>query len=181
MRRVNVIGGSGSGKTTVGRELAARLGLPFVEIDQLHWDRYPGWTLPPLDEFRLRVDEATRGDRWVIDGSYGKARDLVWSRADTVVWLDLPFGLMLWRIVRRTVGRVRSGERLWGLQRETFRNTFLSRDSLLLFALRTQRRRARLYRAWLARPEYVHLDLVRLRSQAEIERWLSQAQATGDR
>ena len=181
MRRVNVIGGSGSGKTTVGRELATRLGVPFVEIDQLHWDRYPGWTLPPLDEFRLRVDEATRGDRWVIDGSYGKARDIVWSRADTVVWLDLPFGMMISRIVRRSLERMRSGERLWGIQKETFRATFFSRDSLLIFALRTQRRRARLYRDWLARPEYAHLGLVRLRSSSEIERWLSQVQATGDR
>jgi len=178
MRRVNVIGGSGSGKTTVGRALATRLGVPFVELDELHWT-HPNWELPELDEFRGRVETATLGERWVVDGSYGKARDLVWSRADTVVWLDLPFGLMLWRIVRRTVGRVRSGERLWGLQRETFRNTFLSRDSLLLFALRTQRRRARLYRDWLARPEYVHLDLVRLRSQAEIDRWLSQFPAAG--
>lgn len=180
MRRVNVIGGSGSGKTTVGRGLAARLGVPFIEIDQLHWDRYPGWTLPPLDEFRLRVADATRGDRWVIDGSYGKARDIVWSRADTVVWLDLPFGVMIRRIVRRSLGRMRSGERLWGIQQETFRNTFLSRDSLLVFALRTQRRRARLYRDWLGRPEYAHLDVVRLRSQAEIEGWLSQVQPGRD-
>ena len=147
---------------------------PFIEIDQLHWDRYPDWTLPPFDEFRLRVDAATRGDRWVIDGSYGKVRDIVWSRADTVVWLDLPFGTMMRRIVGRTFGRMWRGERLWGIQRETFRNAFLSRDSLLIFALRTQPRRPRLYREWLARPEYAHLQVVRLRSQAEIERWLSQ-------
>jgi adenylate kinase family enzyme len=172
MRRVNVIGGSGSGKTTVGRALATRLGVPFVELDELHWT-HPNWDLPELGEFRARVETATLGDRWVVDGSYGKARDLVWSRADTVVWLDLPFGLMLWRTVRRTVARIRSGERLWGIQKETFRGSFLSWDSVLVYALRTRPRRLRLYREWFARPEYAHLDVVRLRSQAEIERWLA--------
>src|SRR2546428_783868 len=85
MRRVSVIGASGSGKTTVGRALAARLGVPCVEMDELHWT-HPDWELPPLEEFRARVDEATQGASWVVDGSYGKARDIVWSRADTVVW-----------------------------------------------------------------------------------------------
>ena len=177
VRRVNVIGGSGSGKTTVGRLLAARLGVPFVEIDQLHWDRYPGWTLPPLEEFRLRVDEATRGDRWVIDGSYGKVRDIVWPRADTVIWLDVPFAPRLGRVLRRTFKRVWTREPLWGIQRESLRATLFSRDSLLLFMIRTEPGRARLYRDWLARPESAHLDLVRLRSQAEIQRWLSQVGA----
>jgi adenylate kinase family enzyme len=178
VRRVNVIGGSGSGKTTVGRALAARLGIPFIEIDQLHWDRYPGWTLPPLDEFRLRVDEATRGDRWVVDGSYGKVRDIVWSRADTVVWLDVSFAVRLARVLARTVRRVRTAEILWGIQKESLRATLFSRDSLLLFMLRTEPGRYRLYREWLARPENAHLRLIRLRSQREIDRWLSRVGRT---
>jgi adenylate kinase family enzyme len=181
MRRINVIGGSGSGKTTVGRALAARLLVPFIEIDQLHWDRYPRWTLPPLDEFRLRVDEATRGDRWVIDGSYGKVRDIVWSRADTVVWLDVSFALRLARVLSRTVRRSWTGEILWGIQKDSLRTTLLSRDSLLLFMIRTEAGRHRLYREWLARPENAHVELIRLRSQREIERWLSQVTPSGHR
>ena len=81
---------------------------------------------------------------------------------------------MLWRTDRRTVGRIRNGERLWGIQKETFRGSFLSWDSVLIYALRTRPRRLRLYREWLARPEYAHLEVVRLRSQAEIERWLAE-------
>jgi adenylate kinase family enzyme len=173
MRRVNVIGGSGSGKTSVARALAAKLGVPFVEIDELNWTVHPDWVPAADDELRLRVDRATRGDAWVVDGSYGKVRDLVWSRADTVVWLDVPFALRLGRVLVRTVSRALSGEMLWGMQKETLRASFLSRDSLILFMIRTEPRRARVYREWLARPEYRHLQLVRLRSDGEIARWLA--------
>ena len=174
MRRVSVIGASGSGKTTVGCALAARLGVPFVEMDELHWTQ-ADWELPPLEEFRARVDEATQGASWVVDGSYGKARDIVWSRADTVVWLDLPFPLMLARTVRRTLARMRGGEPLWGIQRESFRSAFFSRDSLVLYLIRTQRRRARTYREWLGRPEYRHLRLIHVHSPLEVDRFLAQA------
>ena len=169
MRRVSVVGGSGSGKTTTGRAIADRMGVSFVEIDALHWT-HPGWELPPLEEFRASVDAATRGDAWVVDGSYGKVRDIVWSRADTVVWLDLPFPLMLWRTLRRTLSRIGSEHLLWGTQRETWRAAFFSRDSLLLFMIRTHHRRVRLYREWLAR--YPHLRLVHLHGPREVERWL---------
>ena len=170
MRRVSVVGGSGSGKTTTGRAIADRLGVPFVETDALHWT-HPGWELPPLDEFRARVDEATRGDAWVVDGSYGKVRDLVWSRADTVVWLDPPFPLMLWRTLRRTLSRIGSEDLLWGTQRETWRAAFFSGDSLLLYMIRTHARRARLYGEWLGR--YPHLELIHLRGRRDVDRWLA--------
>jgi adenylate kinase family enzyme len=173
MKRVNVIGGSGSGKTTVARALSAKLGVPFIEIDEVHWGHYPNWKLPATDEFRSAIDVATRGDRWVVDGSYGSVRDIVWPRADTVVWLDTPFRQRFVRVFTRTIRRSFTGEVLWGIQRESLRNAFLSRDSLLLFMIRTERRRARLYREWLARPEHAHLKLVRLRSQREIDDWLS--------
>jgi adenylate kinase family enzyme len=173
VRRVNVIGSSGSGKTSVGRAIAAKLGFPFIELDEIHWGRYPHWRMPADDEFRIWVKEATSGDRWVVDGSYSKARDIVWARADTIVWLEPPFLLRLWRVVRRTIGRMVTGEPLWGIQRETFRASFLSRDSLILFMLRTERRRSRVYREWLARPEYRHLEVVHLRSEAEIAAWLA--------
>ena len=173
MRRVNVFGSSGSGKTTVAQALARRLGVQFVEIDHLYWSVYPNWREPTNDELRVRVEEATRGDSWVVDGSYTRVRDIVWSRADTVVWLDPPFLQRLWRVLARTLRRSLTGETLWGTQKESLRASLLSRDSLILFMLRTERHRARVYGEWLARPEYEHLELIRLRSQSDIDRWLA--------
>ena len=103
MQRINVVGTSGSGKTTVARRAAEALGVPFVELDALHWE--PGWREAPDEVLSERVSEATRGSMWVVDGNYGKVRDIVWARVDTVVWLDYSFpGIfmrLLWRTLRR--------------------------------------------------------------------------------
>jgi hypothetical protein len=170
MDRINVVGTSCSGKTTLARRLAEHLDVPYVELDALFWDR--DWTPIAEVEFRSRVTDAVRGERWVVDGGYSPIRDLTWSRADTVVWLDYPMPLVLARWARRTVRRIRSGEEFWpGTgNRESVRNA-LRRDGLLWWILRTHHRRRRSMAAGLAaRPD---LQAVRLRSPAATERWLA--------
>src|SRR5579884_2496060 len=120
MKRVAVVGTSGAGKTTFAAALATRLGCRHVELDALHWEA--GWRMAELDVFRARVAEATAGDAWVADGSYTKVRDVVWSRADTLVWLDYPLAVKLWRLLGRTARRVRTGEDLWNGNRERLRD-----------------------------------------------------------
>ena len=169
MQRINVVGTSCSGKTTLARAVAGRLDLPYVELDAHYWG--PDWTPVPEAAFHARVRDAVAGERWVIDGGYAPVRHLTWGRADTVVWLDYPLPLLLWRWLRRTVVRVRTGEEFWpGTgNRETIRNV-LRRDGLIWYILRTHRRRRRSMSAGLAaRPD---LRAVRLRSPTEAERWL---------
>lgn len=174
MKRVSVIGSTGSGKTTFARALASALGVDFVELDALNWEA--NWTMAPDDAFRARIDAATRGEAWVVDGNYGGrgAREIVWGRADTVVWLDFPLYLILARLTRRNLARIRSGEEIWpGTgNRETVRNSFFSRDSLYVWALKTHWRRKRQTPELLARPEYAHLTVHRFRDAREAERWL---------
>ena len=167
MRRVAVIASaSGNGKTTLGRELARRLEVPFHELDALHHG--PGWTEATADVLRARVEPLVAGDEWVVDGAYrGKLGDLVLERADLVVWLDLPLRVWLPRLLRRTMRRIVRREVLWNGNRETLRNTLFSRDSLLLFAFRAHFRHRRTYPAELA-----PYTVVRLRSPRAVERWL---------
>jgi adenylate kinase family enzyme len=142
MRRVAVFGTTGSGKSWLAERLAERHGLRVIELDKLYWGR--DWQPAPLDLFRHRVERETRDGDWIVVGNYGQVRDLVWPAADTLIWLDLPFPLVMWRLVRRTLGRVLSGQDLWGTgNRETFRNAFLSRDSILLWAIKTHGRNRR--------------------------------------
>lgn len=168
-RRLIVIGTSGSGKTTLAKALAALLDSPFVELDALHWD--PHWTPAPPETFRARVAAATAGERWIVDGGYSAVRDLLWPRADTLIWLDYPIRVNLWRLLLRARHRIVSREELWNGNRESFRLNFLSRDSLFIWVLKTHRRRRREYAQLLARPEYAALTVVRLRSPRATERW----------
>jgi adenylate kinase family enzyme len=173
VRRVAVTASaSGNGKTTVGRALAERLGVPFVELDALVHG--PGWAEIADEELRQLLEPIVAGDRWVIDGGYrNKIGDLVLARADTVVWLDLPVHVWLPRLVRRTVGRIRRDEPLWNDNRESWRSGFWGRDSLLGYALRMHFDRRRRYPRELAA-----YPVVRLRSQAEVDRFVRGAGAT---
>jgi adenylate kinase family enzyme len=172
MRRVVVTGETSAGKTTFSRALAHRLGVPVIELDALFWG--PSWSKPAPDEFRARVAERIAGDAWVVDGNYSAVRDLVWPRADTFVWLDPPFPVLLWRLFLRTNRRIRSREELWSGSgnRERFSNAYLSRDSLYVWLFRAYRRHQRAWPKALSRPEHAHLQIHRLRGSGEAQRWL---------
>ena len=169
VRRVNVKGTSGSGKSTFGRELAERLGVPYVELDALHHG--PNWAEASAEELRARVREAMDAapDGWVIDGNYeAKLGDTLIGAADTIVWLDLPLRLKLRRLWRRTTERIRHDVELWNGNRESWRGAFWGRESLFGWMLKTHFLHRRTWPAlYGGDPRFV-----RLRSVAEAQRWL---------
>ncbi|HEY2794768.1 MAG TPA: adenylate kinase, partial [Micromonosporaceae bacterium] len=120
MRRISIVGNSGSGKSTLGRALAERIGTDFVELGSIF--HQPGWEPLPIEDFQQRVDAVTAAGSWVIDGNYRAARPLIWSRADTVIWLDLPRWRVLSQIVPRTLRRLVRREELWNGNREQWTN-----------------------------------------------------------
>jgi adenylate kinase family enzyme len=99
MERVLVIGAGGSGKSTFARVLAERLQLPLIHLDALHWR--PGWTPTPPDEWRRVVEGLIARPRWVMDGNYGGTLDMRLAACDSVIFLDLPRRVCVWRILKR--------------------------------------------------------------------------------
>jgi adenylate kinase family enzyme len=176
MRRVSVLGGSCSGKTTLSRQLAAILGVPHVELDALHHG--PNWEEAPagLLQERVRAALAAAPEGWVVDGSYyGKLGSLVLEEADTAVFLDPPFGTVIRRSLWRTFSRALARTELWNGNRETFRNAF-SRYSIPMWVLRTHHGQRR---KWAMRLDaHPQLEVVRLRSPGEVRRWLQSIQPT---
>jgi len=169
--RIGVIGSTGSGKTTAARALAHRLGFRHVELDALFWK--PNWGETPDEEFLPSVDEATRGDRWVIDGNYSRTRPIVWPRLETIVWLDYRLHRIFWRLLCRTVRRSFTKEELWSGCEERLRKSFLSTDSILIWLFRTYWRRKRSVPSALAQPEYAHIVVHRFRTPRAFNRWLA--------
>lgn len=174
VRRVSVVGTSGSGKSTLARELADILGVPHLELDAVH--HQPGWAPRPTDEFRRIVAARVAADGWVIDGNYGRVRDLVWARADTVVWLDLPKRTVMRQVVWRTLRRVALRRELWNGNRERWGN-FLTWDpeqSVISWAWHKHAPDRAKYAAAAAD---AHLRFVRLASRRDIARFLDAARS----
>jgi adenylate kinase family enzyme len=173
--RVSVVGTSGSGKSTLARLLADRLGVPWVELDAIF--HQPGWQPLPAEQFRSRVAAAITGHGWVVDGNYSTVRELVWSRADTVIWFDLPRHTVMRQILWRTIRRAALRAELWNGNRERWVNV-LSRDpqrSVVAWAWRTHQRNRHRYAAAASDPAWSHLRFVHVRSRAEVRRLLAGA------
>ena len=172
-KRILVVGDSGSGKSTVGAEIARRCGLEPVELDALYWG--PEWTPVDGEVFRERVRAAVGAESWVIVGNYfPRVRDLSWPPADTIVWLDLSMRITIPRLLRRTWHRWRSGEESWG-GRESFWVQFKLWDpeaSLIGYTLKTHRRRRRQFLSAMHDPSLAGVRFEQLRSRAEVERFL---------
>jgi adenylate kinase family enzyme len=101
MRKVLVIGSSGAGKSTFAARLAERTGLPLVHLDALYWK--PGWVQTPRDEWVRTLDELLARDAWILDGNYANSLDRRLAACDTVIFLDLPRAVCLWRAVKRRI------------------------------------------------------------------------------
>ena len=170
-QRIACIGSTTSGKTTLANRLGALLEIPDIDLDALLWE--PGWREAHVDVFRDRVRHAIASDAWITSGNYiTDGQDLVWSRADTVIYLDMPIPLLVRRVITRSWGR--RGVLLWGTNREHFwpQLKFWSRDSLIYFALTTTRRRRRQFEGWQADPRWSHIRFHRLRTPTEVARFV---------
>ncbi|BAY33090.1 topology modulation protein [Nostoc carneum NIES-2107] len=169
MQRISIVGTTGSGKTTLAKQISLSRNLPHIELDYLHWE--PNWVEVPTQIMRERVSQALSGNSWVVDGNYSIVRDIVWGKADTVVWLDYSWWVVMSRILQRTMSRVITQQEVCNGNRETWQTTF-SRDSIILWALKTYDKKRREYPQLFTQPEYAHLRIVHLRSPGDTANWL---------
>ena len=170
MRRVNVIGTSCAGKSTLAAQVGAALDLRHIELDALHWE--PGWVEVDDAVFRRRVAAAIEADGWVVDGNYAMARDILWSRIDTIVWLDYDLPLVLWRAIVRTVRRSIRGETCCNGNRESILRA-CSKDSIIWWIISTHQQRRREFQKVLPAMEERGCQVVILRSPGEARVWLA--------
>jgi adenylate kinase family enzyme len=173
VRRVSVVGTSGAGKSTLSRALAGALDADVLELDSVF--HQPGWVPLPREEFRRRVADMVAGERWVIDGNYtSQVEDLVWARADTVVWLDLPRRTVMRRIIWRSFRRAAARTELWNGNRERWRNLFSldKEESVIAWAWQTHAATRAKLEAARADEGNSHLEFVRLENPGAVRRFL---------
>jgi adenylate kinase family enzyme len=175
-QRIAVVGACGSGKTTFSSQLACSLGIPHVELDLFHWE--PGWVKADDETFHARVAQAVAAPAWVFDGNYRLVHERVWSRADTIVWLDYSIVRIMWQVLKRTAHRTVTRAVLWNGNR--IRPTWhISRYfRVFLWAAHTHRKERREFPALFAAPENAHLKIMRFKSPRAAARWVAGLQHT---
>jgi adenylate kinase family enzyme len=176
-KRMVVIGTTSSGKSTLAKQIADTFGLDFIELDALYWE--PNWKAAETDTFRERVEHATEAEKWIVAGNYSKVRDIVWSRAEAVIWLDYPFPIVFWRMLIRTIRRGVTQEELWNGNREKFwwHLKLWSDDSLFKWLFKTYWRRKRETPILLSQLENTHLKAIHFKHPREAQKWLEEISA----
>lgn len=168
--KIAIIGPCGAGKSTCAKALAKKYNLKYTALDDLAYDK--NWERKCVDEFRALVDTLTKEERWIIDGNWSVVRDLVWQRAETLIWLDFPLRVTFLRVFRRCFHLWRNKVEICNGNIVTLKREFFSRKSLLLYSLRSYHSKRNLYKIATASPEYKHLILHRIRSPKELKAWL---------
>ena len=165
--RINVVGTSGCGKSTVGKRIAERLSVPYIQLDELYWK--PNWAESTDEELFPKLEKALSPDEWVLDGNYNRTTSTKWKRVQMVVYLDLPFCILLYRIMRRSLLRGIKNEELWHGNKETLWKHLFTRDSMILWTIKRFSMNRKRYTELFEKPEYSHIKFVRLNSKKEVE------------
>jgi adenylate kinase family enzyme len=175
--KINVVGTSGVGKSTLARRIARQLALPCIEMDRLYW--LPQWQGTPDEAFFAKLAAATAAPGWVLDGNYNRSRQIKWRDVDLVVWLDYGFCRTLRQAVCRAAARASRRQELWpGTGNcESFRRSFFSRESIIWWTIKTWRHNRQRYLADMADPAWQHIRFVRLRNRRQTEDFLRQLTA----
>ncbi|MFB8106832.1 adenylate kinase [Streptomyces sp. NPDC056007] len=178
MRRVALFGAPATGKSTLARQLSAELGEPHTDLDDILFTRQGALS---LDEFRRQTAAITATGGWIVEGNFSKLADIVWHRADTLIWLDFPLPLILYRITRRSLHQLAGREDSSQARRLTWSTAFLTRRSLLRTAIRKRRANRPRYAQQVAETAALGVNVVRLRSPRQVQRWQQRTAKTPGR
>ncbi|MGP5516510.1 AAA family ATPase [Psychrobacter alimentarius] len=174
MKKINVVGTSGSGKSTFSRMLAKKLDYPYLEMDAMFWRA--NWQESNDEEFFAKLQQYLSQDTWVLDGNYHRTVDIKWADVDHVIWIDYPFSRTIYQAIKRAFIRSITKTELWDKTGnvETFRKSFFSRDSIIIWTLKTYKRNHIRYMEMLNDPKYNHIEFVRLTSPKMAKKFIDE-------
>ena len=170
MDRIVIIGSSCSGKSTLAIQLSEKIKYQYIELDELAW--LPNWKLRKDDEFRSLVSAEIKSEQWVVAGNFSVVRDILWPRSTTIIWLNHSFHIVLYRCLTRTINRVFSKKKLFSGNIETFKQSFFSHDSIILFVLKTYHHKRRNYRQLLENQRAIGKQTIELKNQEQVNSFL---------
>lgn len=173
LNRINVIGTSGSGKSTLAKEISQILEIPYVEMDLLFWK--PNWTESSDEEFLPKLEQNLSREKWVLDGNYQRTAKVKWKNVQTIIWVDYSKSRTFFQAIKRAMLRIIANKELWPNtnNHESFKQTFLSKKSILLWTYQTYDSNVKKYEALLNDSNFSHIQIIRIRSPREKKKFLN--------
>lgn len=171
-KRVNIIGSSGSGKSTFSKRLSSVLKIPCIEMDAVFWG--PDWSYPSDEEFFRKIENLLDQECWILDGNYTRTTPIKWKRVQTVIWIDYSFPRTIFQSVKRATKRAFTKNEIWpGTgNRETFRKSFFSKESIILWSLKNYGKIKTRYRKTFSDSHYSHIQFIRISSPSDADELL---------
>ncbi|MEZ6049349.1 MAG: hypothetical protein R3C11_27975 [Planctomycetaceae bacterium] len=164
--RIFIMGPTGTGKSTLGNRLGVDLDSTHRSLDELYWG--PDWIPLPEEEFMTNLSNVLEQDRWILDGNYNQVQPLIFPHATCLIWLNYRFWTNFNQLLKRTVRRIRTQEKLYADNRESYRKAFFSRDSILLWLWTSYPKLQARYRPIFDTPEqYADQLLIELKEPAQ--------------
>ena len=172
MQRIIIIGTTGSGKSTLAKKLSDKTKIPFQSLDALFWKA--NWKQSSDEEFFNKIEDfISSQESWIIDGNYTRSQFITWTKADTIIWLDLPFYLNFYQSITRAFSRILSQQELWeGTGNKESLKLFLSKDSIIIWFFKCFWKNKEKYKIKMKDPKNQHLQFIRLKSRREINQFL---------
>lgn len=171
MQKINIIGTSGTGKSTFAVTLAKKLNYPHIELDRLYFSG--DWQEASSDEFREAVFAETSARKsWVLDGDYTQHFPIKQRGVDTVIWLNYGFFVVLFRALKRAIRRVVTREKLWGTDSVETLKKLLSKQSIIWWTITTYEKKRKKYTALMTASDYQHIHFIELKSPREAQTFL---------
>jgi adenylate kinase family enzyme len=168
--RIAIVGTSGSGKSTLAENICRHCGHKNIELDALYWK--PDWQGSSTEELAAKLNrEISECEKYVIHGNYSSIRDLVWNNIDAVIWLNYRKSIVMWRVIKRTLKRVITREKLWNGNVETVKGSFFAKDAIIIWAWNTYAKRKEQYERLTRTNPYEIEKIIVLNSLAETKRW----------
>jgi adenylate kinase family enzyme len=171
LNRIVVVGTSGSGKSTLAERICQSGNYKNIELDALHWKA--NWQSTSPEELREKlIREIEDCDRYVIHGNYSSIRDLIWRNVDTVIWLNYKKRIVMWRVIKRTIRRIVTKEKLWNGNVETIKNSILAKDAIINWAWTTYSKRKEQYEKLTKQNPYQIENIVVFNEPKEADDWV---------
>ena len=175
-KRINVVGTSGSGKSTVSRLLSHILKIEYIEMDELFWG--PNWSYMNDEDFFTKLENALDKEAWILDGNYTRTIPIKWKQVQLVIWLDYSFIRTMIHAIKRAITRSITQEELWEgtNNRESFKKSFFSKDSIILWTMNTHKKVRQKYDRFMNDINFSDISFMRFRNPKEIILFLSYLQ-----